>query len=103
MPGLEAAACHCPIVSTRCGGPEDYVEDGVSGFLVPVGDAVAMADAVCRVLKLPDDKWRTMSQASYNISKRFDWDRSAKILEDTLLHAVANRSMADSHLKVQRI
>jgi len=39
MPGLEAAACHCPIVSTLCGGPEDYVEDGASGFLVPVGDS----------------------------------------------------------------
>jgi len=91
MPGLEAAACHCPIVSTRCGGPEDYVEDGVSGFLVPVGDPVAMSEAVCRVLELPDDHWRIMSQASYEISKRFDWDRSAKILENALFHAVADR------------
>ena len=39
MPGLEAAACRCPVVTTRCGGPEDYVQDGVSGYLVPVGDA----------------------------------------------------------------
>lgn len=90
MPGLEAAACHCPIVSTRCGGPEDYVEDGVSGYLVPVGDSVAMADATRKILELPDKQWCTMSQASYEISKRFDWNRSAKILENTLIHAVAN-------------
>lgn len=92
MPGLEAAACHCPIVSTRCGGPEDYVEDGVSGFLVPVGDSVAMADAVRRVLELPDEQWRAMSRASYAISRRFDWDRSAEILQNALVHAVAGRS-----------
>jgi glycosyltransferase involved in cell wall biosynthesis len=102
MPGLEAAACHCPIVSTRCGGPEDYVEDGVSGFLVPVGDPTAMADAVCRVLELPDDQWRLISQASYEISKRFDWDLSAKILENALLQAVASRGALNPHWELEK-
>lgn len=92
MPGLEAAACHCPIVSTRCGGPEDYVEDGVSGFLVPVGDSTAMADAVSAILTLDDKSWRTMSQASYEVSKHFDWDQSALILSETLVQAIVRRS-----------
>ncbi|MBN8474881.1 glycosyltransferase family 4 protein [Sulfuritalea sp.] len=91
MPGIEAAACHCPIVSTRCGGPEDYVDDGVSGFLVPIGDAGAISDAVGRVLNLSGEKWRAMSQASYEISKRFDWDRSAGILQNELLRALERR------------
>lgn len=30
---LEAMASGCPIVSTRCGGPEEYVRDGENGFL----------------------------------------------------------------------
>lgn len=91
MPGIEAAACHCPIVSTRCGGPEDYVEDGVSGFLVPVGDSAAIADAVSRVLSLDGARWLAMSQASYEITKRFDWDRSAEILQNELLRALRER------------
>ena len=91
MPGIEAAACHCPIVSTRCGGPEDYIEDGVSGFLVPVGDSAAIADAVGRVLALDGPRWRTMSQASYEISQRFDWDRSAEILQNAMLGALGER------------
>lgn len=91
MPGIEAAACHCPIVSTRCGGPEDYIEDGVSGFLVPVGDSQAIADAVGRVLVLDGLRWRTMSQASYEISQRFDWDRSAEILQNAMRGALGER------------
>jgi len=88
MPGLEAAACRCPIVSTRCGGPEDYVEDGISGRLVPVGDERAMADATLDILRLDEPAWRKMSEASYSIARRFDWDRSAEILEATLVRIV---------------
>lgn len=91
MPGIEAAAGHCPIVSTRCGGPEDYVEHGVSGFLVPIGDSDAIANAVSQVLDLGSVQWRAMSCASYEIAKRFDWDRSAEILQNVLLRSVEGR------------
>lgn len=36
--GLETMACATPVVSTRCGGPEDYVRDGETGYLVPTDD-----------------------------------------------------------------
>ncbi len=91
MPGLEAAACRCPVVATRCGGPEDYVEQGANGYLVPVGDPEAMADAILKVLTLDETRWKAMSEASYRIAKRFDWNRSAEILEDALLKAVRER------------
>jgi glycosyltransferase involved in cell wall biosynthesis len=40
---LEAMASGLPVVSTRCGGPETCVVDGETGYLVPVGDAEALA------------------------------------------------------------
>ena len=90
MPGLEAAACRCPVVSTRSGGPEDYVVDGVSGYLVDVNDAPAMAEAILKVLRADEATWRAMSEASYRASLEFDWDRSAEKLERVLCRAVAH-------------
>jgi glycosyltransferase involved in cell wall biosynthesis len=88
MPGLEAAACRCPVIATRCGGPEDYVRDGESGFLVDVGDAEAMAARILDVVRFDEERWRAMSEASYAIARTFDWDRSAEILEQALQAAL---------------
>ena len=81
MPGLEAAACRCPVVATRCGGPEDYVTDGVSGRLVRPGDADALSAALLEVLQLSPDAWRAMSDASHAAARRFDWAPSVRELE----------------------
>ena len=42
---LEAMACGVPVVSTRCGGPEDFVLPGRTGTLVP-HEASALAAAI---------------------------------------------------------
>jgi glycosyltransferase involved in cell wall biosynthesis len=46
----EALACGTPVVSTRCGGPEDYVTSEV-GALVPVDDPVRLSEALVCVLR----------------------------------------------------
>lgn len=81
MPGIEAAAGHCPIISTRCGGPEDYVQEGVNGHLVDIDDTDAMTDRLADVLSMDNTAWRAFSAASYDIARDFDWDRSAEKLE----------------------
>lgn len=43
---VQAMACGLAVVATRSGGPEEIVTDGADGFLVPVGDAPAIARAV---------------------------------------------------------
>ena len=43
---LEAAACGRPLVTTDTSGCRMLVRDGMDGFIVPVGDAVALADAI---------------------------------------------------------
>lgn len=51
---LQAMACGRKIVSTDCAsGPAEFLEDGKQGYLVPVGDVDAFANAVLRSLKEP--------------------------------------------------
>jgi glycosyltransferase involved in cell wall biosynthesis len=46
---LEAMACGKPIVATRVTGNVDVVVDGVTGFLVPIGDVQALADKIIQL------------------------------------------------------
>jgi glycosyltransferase involved in cell wall biosynthesis len=48
---LEAMAVGRGVVMTRTPGIEDYVDDGRTGLLVPVGDAAALAQALLRTLE----------------------------------------------------
>jgi len=83
LPVLEAMACRTVPVATRSGGHEFIVEDGVSGFLVPVGDAEAMA-ARLGLLMEDESLLRKMSEAAHERSLMFDWDRSTDRLEALL-------------------
>lgn len=49
---IEAMAAGVPCVSTECDmGPKELIKDGQNGLLVPVDDAEAMAQAICRILR----------------------------------------------------
>ena len=51
---LEAAAMELPVVATKIPGVVDAVEDGVTGTLVPPGDAGALTAALRRYVEQPD-------------------------------------------------
>lgn len=56
LPGalIEAMACGAPVVSTNClSGPDEILEGGRWGRLVPVGDVDALAHAMAETLDIP--------------------------------------------------
>lgn len=50
---VEAMSYYKPVIATRCGGPDDIVVNGETGFLVANGDVDAIADAMCRLIEEP--------------------------------------------------
>jgi glycosyltransferase involved in cell wall biosynthesis len=46
---LEAMSCGCPVVSTRCGGPQEFVIDDQTGYTVDFS-ASELADRIYRIL-----------------------------------------------------
>jgi glycosyltransferase involved in cell wall biosynthesis len=46
---LEAMSCGLPVVSTRCGGPEEFVFDNETGYLVEF-DTAEMANAIVSIV-----------------------------------------------------
>ncbi len=50
LAALEAMACGAPVIASRVGGLPSVVEDGVSGYLFPVGAVDDMAEAGVAIL-----------------------------------------------------
>lgn len=65
---LEAMASGLPVISTRSGGPETVLEEGVTGFITPVDDVSALAAAMERLLDNPGLR-RTMGQAARQVAE----------------------------------
>lgn len=51
---VEAMAAGKPVVVTRSGGPQEIIEDGLTGYLVPPADSTALAEKICELLANPD-------------------------------------------------
>ena len=68
---FEASASGLAVIATRCGGPEEIVENGATGLLVPVGDTAAMADAMAGLLGDPDRATAMGEAARYLVAERF--------------------------------
>ena len=62
---LEGMLLGKPVIATAAGGVPELIDDGRVGYLVPPGDAPALADCLRRVLVAPDDA-RTLGARARN-------------------------------------
>jgi len=73
---MEAMASAIPVVATQVGGVSELVEDGVSGRLVPPGDAKALAQGIRDVLVDGHDmgaEGREKVTRDFDINKEAAW------------------------------
>ncbi|MEA3062175.1 MAG: colanic acid/amylovoran biosynthesis glycosyltransferase [Sphingomonadales bacterium] len=82
----EAAAASLPVVASDHSGLPEAVVDGETGFIVPEGDAVALAERLETLLESPDLRARMAGTARRMAEERFD-----SVLQIAALEALYDR------------
>ncbi len=78
----EAQAMGRLVVATAHGGACELIEDGVTGFLVPPGDAKALAERLDCMLEMSEEaKARMRAAAAESVGSRFS---TARMCEETI-------------------
>jgi glycosyltransferase involved in cell wall biosynthesis len=90
----EAMVVGKPVVATRGGGVPEIVQDGVTGLLVPMGDAPAMAAAICELLADPDRASRMGAEGRARVLRHFTVRGTARRLESVFLKILTRTSDA---------
>lgn len=79
---LEAMSVGRPVVATDVGGTPEIVENGVSGVLVPAGDAAAAARAVLDYVRSPELRVRHGRSGQERVRERFSVADMARKVEE---------------------
>jgi glycosyltransferase involved in cell wall biosynthesis len=81
---MEAMAMELPVVTTRIMGIPELVDDGVDGLLVPPGRVDALAAALERLVRSPDERRRIGQAARQKVCAGYDVARSAVRMRSVL-------------------
>ena len=82
MAALEAMASEVPVIATRSGGLPEVVEDGETGYLLPVGDVAAMAERAIEILSDRELQTRMGRAGRELASARFHVNRIVPLYRD---------------------
>jgi colanic acid/amylovoran biosynthesis glycosyltransferase len=74
---MEAMSSGLPVVATAISGIPELVEAGVTGLLVPSGDAEAMATALARLARDPELRRRMGQAGREKVVRSFDQEATA--------------------------
>lgn len=74
----EAMAQGTPVIAGKGEGPEDFIIDGVSGYLAPLGDPDALAGIIAGVLDEPE-RAAAIGEAGRAAALDLSWERNARL------------------------
>lgn len=94
MVALEAMASGTPVIASDVGGLAYLIKDHETGFLVPVRDPVALADAITSLLA-DTARYTGMSRNAAKLARQYAWSTIASdllnLFDEVLLDRVAGR------------
>ena len=87
--GLEAMSCGIPVISTKCGGPSDFIINGYNGFFAENNNQKDLTTAIVKFLDLDDRIKEKMSENARNFiiknnSEEKIWSIFLKYLKNEL-------------------
>ncbi|MEX1255503.1 MAG: glycosyltransferase family 4 protein [Dehalococcoidia bacterium] len=77
LPAAEAMACETPVLATTGGALPEVVSHGETGWLVPPGDARALAEAIRKLRNNVGLRERLGRAGRQSVLERFSWRRAA--------------------------
>ena len=89
LANVEAMACGAALVTTHNGGSRDYALPGETALVGAYGDVAALSEHVIALLE-DDDRRAAIASAGRDHVRRFDWKRTAELLEAFLESYVAD-------------
>jgi teichuronic acid biosynthesis glycosyltransferase TuaC len=91
---LEAMTQGTPVIACLDQGPADFIDDGVSGYLVPFGDVEALTAVVSGALADPAAA-TLVGEAGRSVASSFTWERNARRMLDIYAEVVAGSARKD--------
>lgn len=94
---IEAQGLGIPAISTRCPhGPDEVIDNGQTGQLVPVGDVAAMSNAILALLGNDSLRQQMAASAQRVARKRFAVVRLTRQWEELLLGQTGRQRCSDA-------
>lgn len=84
----EAMAQGCPVIGSNQGGIAEAVTDGRTGLLVPPGDAIALAEAMRRLVSTPALRHGLADAAFHEVGAKLNAGIQSAALERFLLQEI---------------
>jgi glycosyltransferase involved in cell wall biosynthesis len=93
---IEAMASKRAVVATRCGGPEEILDDGVTGLLVENGSAEAIAGAIQRLRGSAEERERLGAAAREQVRARFRIETQIESYERLYEESISGNATSDA-------
>jgi glycosyltransferase involved in cell wall biosynthesis len=99
---LEAMAAGVPVVASNIPGTNELIQDGLTGYLVPAGDARPLAEKIARLADDPTRRQALAAAGRQSVIERFSVPAMARAYEALYLGHLAP-ALLETSLSTERV